>query len=364
MRIIISVINDLSGDQRIHRIASSLQAAGHEVLVVGRQLPDSLPLPARPYRTHRLRLPVHRGKLFYLLFNLRLLLFLLREPADLLNANDLDTLLANTLAANLRRLRLVYDSHEYFTEVPELVHRPRTRAVWQWLERRLFRLPQAVYTVNGSIAHLYSEAYGRPVAVVRNLPFARPRPQQKPQPRLLIYQGALNLGRGLELMIDAMAHLPDYTLWLVGRGDLDAELRERVQKAGLQQRVIFQGFKPLEALFPLTCQASLGLSLEENLGKNYFYASPNKLYDYIQARVPVLVSALPEMEALVRQYGVGGVLAAEERQPETLARRIRQLVESPEPYADLVEACDQAARELCWEQEQTHLLRIYELVAQ
>ena len=153
-KVIISVINDLSGDQRIHRIASTLAEAGYEVLVVGRKLPNSIPLSDRTYQTHRMRLFFIRGKWFYLEFNFRLFWFLLFRKADILNANDLDTLLANFLISRIKGTRLIYDSHEYFTEVPELIERPFTRNIWLRLEQWIFPRLNQIYTVNHSLASI------------------------------------------------------------------------------------------------------------------------------------------------------------------------------------------------------------------
>ncbi|MEM7655921.1 MAG: glycosyltransferase [Bacteroidota bacterium] len=358
-RIFLSVINDLSGDQRMHRIASTLQAAGYDVCLVGRELPESLPLSERPYRTHRMKLWFRKGKWFYLEYNLRLFLWLLGQKVDLLTANDLDTLLANYLATRWKKIPLVYDSHEYFTEVPELVYRPRTRAIWLRLERWLFPKLKHVYTVNGSLARIYAETYGIPVEVIRNVPVRKATPAPAPPTPILLYQGALNLGRGIELMIQAMHHLPAHQLWIVGRGDVETELREQVNREQLVERVTFKGFVPLEELAKITAQAGLGLSLEEDLGANYRYASPNKVYDYLQAGVPVLVSDLPEMRALVESYQVGRVLPKESRKPEQLAAIIRDIFANQAAYRAFQENCGQAAQELNWEAEQDKLLTIY-----
>lgn len=354
------VTNDLIGDQRLHRIASTLQASGYDVMVLGRQKPNSRPLPTRPYRQHRLRLPFVQGIAFYLSFNLVLAWYLLRHPGQVITANDLDTLPGCFLAARLRRRRLVYDSHEYFTEVPELVGRPPIRRVWLTLERLLFPRLQTIYTVNASLARLYQERYGKPVKVIRNVPFPRdlaPKTQAAP---IVLYQGALNLGRGIELMIDAMAHLPGYTLWIVGSGDVEDELRTQGQLAPWRDRIVFHGFLPPDELALLTAKAGLGLSLEADLGANYHYASPNKVYDYLQARLPVLVSDLPEMRAVVETYQVGGILPLDQRNPEALAERIRRIMDDPVRYASYSQAADQAARALNWEAEREALLAIYQ----
>lgn len=359
-RIILTVINDLTGDQRIHRIASTLQGAGYQVTVVGRILPDSLPLENRSYQTHRMRLLFRKGKWFYLEYNIRLFFLLLIRPAEIVNANDLDTLLAAYLATRLKGTELVYDSHEYFTEVPELIHRKWTRSMWLRLERWLFPKLAKVYTVNGSIAAIYQEKYGVPVEVIRNLPFRRKKAKKgPPAEKILLYQGALNVGRGIELMIDVMHHLPNCRLWIIGKGDLDTQLRKRARQAQLIDRVTFLGFVPMEQLYEITVQAELGLSLEEDLGESYRYSSPNKVHDYIQAGVPVLISDLPEMRSLIETHAVGEILAGRDRSPERLAIRIQEMLESAENYRQWQKNCREAAKVLNWEAEQANLLRIY-----
>ena len=363
IHIILSVINDLTGDQRVHRIASALQEAGAHVRVVGRKLPDSLPLHARSYRTHRMKLWFKSGKLFYLEYNIRLFFYLLWQKADILTANDLDTLLANFVASKIKRCKLVYDSHEYFTEVPELIDRPLTRKVWLTLEKFLFPRLKTVYTVNDSLAKEYEQLYGIPVRVIRNLPMPYSPPKMQSNQRIVIYQGALNKGRGIEMMIDAMTYLPGYELWLVGKGDVEEELKIRANNIHQGGKVVFKGFVPFEALSQITIHARLGLSLEEDMGANYHFASPNKIYDYIQANLPVLVSDLPEMRALIMTHGVGEVLAHSQRFPQALADAIKTIMEEDEKYLIYKKRCKEAAGILNWEKEKHLLLSIYRQIS-
>lgn len=360
-KVILSVINDISTDQRIHRIATALHEAGYEVLIVGRKLPESIPLPKRPYRMHRMRLLFKSGKLFYLAFNLRLFFFLLFQRANILNANDLDTLLANFLVSRIRNIPLVYDSHEYFTEVPELVHRSRTRKIWLTLEQWIFPKLKHTYTVNESIANIYRDKYTVDVKVVRNVPWShKTRIPDAEKQNILIYQGALNVGRGIDLMIEAMTYLPNCQLWIAGKGDVEEELRNLVVQKELSDRVIFKGLIPMNQLAKITAQARLGFSLEEDLGKNYYYASPNKVYDYIQAGVPVLVADLPEMSRTVEQYKVGEILTKEERKPQILAKHIESMLSNVTLYKEYVENCLKASEVLNWENERTKLFEIYD----
>lgn len=362
-RFVISVTNDLTIDQRVNRIATTLVEAGHEVLVVGRQRKASIPLLEQPYQTHRLRMFFEEGKFFYLEYAVRLFFFLLFRRFDILWSNDMDTLLPNWMAARVKGKRVIYDSHEYWTEVPELISRPGTRKVWHWLEKRLFPRADAAVTVNPSIAEIYSEIYKMDVASLRNLPWHKGELEQRNEiGKVILYQGALNKGRGIDLMIDALEYLPGYELWIIGYGPVGQELREHAARHAWRDRVVFKGLIAFEKLGPITQQAAIGMSLEEDLGASYHYASPNKVYDYIQAGVPVLVSDLPEMRRVVDDHGVGEVLLNSERTPEAMAARIRGMVEQESKWWDCHKACDKARDVLCWEKERQVLGEIIDKV--
>ena len=130
MRILLTVTNDLTYDQRMQRIATTLARAGYDVALVGRERPQAALLDEKPFRQYRLRCRFHKGFAFYAEYNLRLFLHLMRTPFDAVGVVDLDTLPAGTLSSLWRRKVRVFDAHEYFTEVPEVVHRPVVKAFW------------------------------------------------------------------------------------------------------------------------------------------------------------------------------------------------------------------------------------------
>jgi glycosyltransferase involved in cell wall biosynthesis len=355
------VTNDIATDQRINRIASTLSKWPAEVKIIGIFRYGSLSLKDT-FGSHRIKMIFRKGPLFYAEYNLRLFGYLLFERADIFVANDLDTLPAVFCAARIRRRPLVYDSHEFFTELPELINRKFVRNIWEYIESMLLPRVKHAYTVSPSIAAAYEQRYGIRMEVIRNLPLRASGKTQlnslrKKNERLILYQGSLNIGRGLESAIKAMQYVTNVRLIIAGSGYHEKNLRELVRTLKLQEKVNFIGRIRSEKLFEVTIQADLGISLEENMGLNYCYALPNKLFDYIQAEIPVLVSNLPEMANIVNTYRVGKTV--DNHDPKTLAGIITEMLENSALREEWKENLIKASDELCWENEEMKLLDIY-----
>lgn len=366
-RAIVCVTNDLGTDNRVHRTCVVLRELGWDVLLVGRELPGSLPLK-RPYGTQRMKLLFRKGALFYAEFNLRLFLLLIQRKAGLIVANDLDTLLASFLAARLKGSELVYDSHEYFTEVPELQGRA-ARSVWLALERWIFPKLRHVITVNESIAQAYRSRYGIDLTVVRNIPMHRelgPLPLRReldlPEDRfILILQGSgINVERGAEEAVLAMRELPDCLLLLVGGGDAWPVLERMVQEHGLQDRVRLLPRMPYERMMQYTRNAELGLSLDKDTNLNYRYSLPNKLFDYFRAHIPAMVTDLPEVAGIVRRFDAGVVIPAPE--PLRIAAEVKALMGDEHRRSALRQNAIFAAASLDGEREKAVLTALFQSI--
>jgi glycosyltransferase involved in cell wall biosynthesis len=353
-------------DQRVHRAATTLSQY-YEVIVVGRKLQDSQPMLERPYQTRRMNLIFTKGPLFYSILNMRLFFFLLFHRVDLLLANDLDTLLPNFIVSKIKGIELYYDTHEYFTGVPELQDRPVVKSIWETIEKVIFPGIKHVYTVNKSIADLYNKKYGVEVNVVRNVPLNltvekldRHELGLPENRKIIIFQGAgININRGAEEALMAMKYLPDtYILLFIGGGDVFDKLKNLAEQESLNEKIIFIPKVPFERLRQYTFHADLGLTLDKSTNINYRFSLPNKVFDYIHSGVPVLSSNLVEIENIINEYDVGKVISSHE--PEVIARNIENMLNSPH-YPIWKNNTIIAARELNWDVEKSKLLEIFSL---
>lgn len=356
-----SVINDLSTDQRVHKHCLLLQSKGYDVTLIGRVTSVSRPLDDRSYATVRMRLPFERGPLFYASYNIGLFFQLLFRKADLLFSNDLDTLLPNYLISRVKRMPLIYDSHEYFTEVPELVSRPKVQRVWQRLENWLLPKLKNTVTVNRSIAELYRQRFGIEMVVLRNIPELRSIQKSSTKAelglptagKLVILQGSgINMHRGAEEAVQAMQYVNGVTLLILGSGDVVATLKKMVGELGLSDKVLFKDRMPYAEMMAHTRLADLGLTLDRDTNINYRYSLPNKLFDYIHAGIPVVASDLVEVNRIVNQHDIGDSI--KDLTPESLAMKITEMLHS-ERYAQWKANCAKATAELNWETEAQQL---------
>lgn len=353
-KIIVSASSDLSTDQRVLKICTSLHEAGYDVFLIGRLLKNSQTLTL-PFHFKRFQLIFNSGFLFYAELNIRLFINLMFLKADLLYANDTDTISANYLASKLKNIHVVFDAHELFPEVPELIDRPRVKAFWSKLEDLI--LPQIKFniTVCDSIATHYNQKYGSQFEVVRNVPYLKETTSAKKRfgdKKVLIYQGAVNIGRGLEVVIDAMKFLPDVVLWIIGDGDIKSKLEHQVQENELTNQVIFEGKVDAEQLRKLTMSADIGLCLLENKGLSYYYSLPNRIFDYMHAGIPVLTTPFPEISKIVEEYSTG--ITTMENDPANLAKIISSMLQNPIDTSHF----DELSRTFCWQNEQNKLLHL------
>ena len=357
-KITFTVTNDLVYDQRMERICSSLHNAGYEVELIGR-LRDYSKNIEKPYKNTRIKLLFNQGKLFYLEYNIRLFCILLFKKTDILCAIDLDTILPNFFVSKIRKKPLVYDSHEYFTEVIELTNRPRTQKIWVSIEQFIVPKLKYAYTVNQSIADIYFKKYKTPFSVIRNAARLDDIPEKmiKQEPYLL-YIGAVNEGRGLKEIILAMKEI-NMKLIICGEGDLYQDLQQLTIDLKLTHKIEFKGFIQPKKLKEITANAFLGYLLLEKESLSYYYSLANKFYDYIHAEIPQITSNFPEYQSLNEKYNIAKLINLN---VDEIISTTNNLISDQGEYQTLKKNTKKAKQSLNWNQEENKLISYYNTI--
>jgi glycosyltransferase involved in cell wall biosynthesis len=347
-KVIITITNDITHDQRMIKTAHTLISLGYEVEIIGRIRPNSKELVDTKYNTTRLKCVFDSGKLFYIEYNIRLYLYLRKQQFGNIIAVDLDTIIPSYYAGKKAKATLYYDAHEYFTEVPEVTDRPMVKRIWKWIEKTYLPKYDYIYTVCESIADLFYSEYKKPCAVIRNVPFRNTKNNESSKSeKYILYQGALNVGRGLEAMIAAMKSIEGVVLKIAGDGDICEELKSLVTENNLSNKVFFLGNLSPTDLREVTAGAYIGVNLLENKGLNYYYSLANKFFDYIQLGIPSVNMNFPEYIIVVDQYQCAVLI--DDLEPTTIIHSVNHLLNDQIKYDRIKSQCLIASADLCWE---------------
>jgi glycosyltransferase involved in cell wall biosynthesis len=370
MRVCMLLHKSVEHDGRVRREARALSEAGHRVEVI--HLPPSLPgptlaeepfslTPATVARWRRLPLELHRVAEACNMARLAC-----RARPDAVHAHDVAMLVPGYIAAKLSRARLVYDSHELATGVP---YRSRPWALLvAAIERLIVPRCEAVLTVSDGISERLRERYSLASSptVVRNLcdlppPGAVAAPDLRRElgigdAPLVLHQGAVAADRGCETLARAIAEVDGaHLLFLGAEGPYADRLQALAVGLGLDGRVHFRPPVPLDSLLSCTVQADVGVSLLEGTCENHRLALPNKVFEYMAAGVPVLVSALPELERFLSEYPIG--CAVDPSDPSAVSRALNEVM-SVNGRAESGTGLRRATAP-SWDREAVRLLSVY-----
>ena len=356
MKIVFTVTNELNFDQRMQRICNSMAEAGYDVLLVGWQLKNAPILSAQKFKQKRLPLFFQKGKLRYIETNLKLFFFLLFVPCQTICSIDLDTILPGYWVAKIRRKKIVYDAHEYFTELEEIVRRPLIKKIWTWIEKSTVPNIKNGYTISKSYAKLFQEKYRVEYAVISNIALLKPIVAVEKKEKIILYQGAVGEGRALFQLADAMQFV-DAKLVICGNGNIFNQLQKHIQQLEWQNKIELKGFVSPRDLQLITPQATIGITLFETKGLSNYYSLANRFFDYMHAGVPQLCNAYPEYKAINQQYEIAYLI--EQPDSKSIANALNEMLQTQSYYEQLQQNCLGARNIYNWQNEEKKLLDFY-----
>jgi glycosyltransferase involved in cell wall biosynthesis len=379
---LVLVLNGYTHDSRVERQVEALRKLGYFTSVFalhekGLELRERYPF----HEVRRFRLltrPLPKHKIVHVLKYAECIAQMCwaswRVKPALVHANDLDALPIGYLAARLRRSRLVYDAHELWAGISgrENFH-PIVFALARWLEGTIARRADHVITVGGCIADHMAQNLKIPrPTVVRNVSAASKSGRSingglrealgvSREVPIVLYLGGMVPGRGLETAIRAFTRVGGPAI-LVLMGQCSDSYRSTLsglaEHLGIADRVVLLDPVPSEDVLRCASEATIGIAPIEGSCLNHRYSLSNKVFQYLQAGLPLLVSDLPEMASLVAQYNIGVTFT--DGDASAFAETLNGLLASPERLAYFANNSRKSAPELSWEREEQILLKVYD----
>ena len=361
-------INHVDYERRIKNQAESIAASGQAVWIIALGRKGEAPATKhQAYRLWRIMIPFDQGGPFkFILFNLKVILFLLRKNISIIHCHDLWVLPAAALLSRLKSKPLVYDAHEYYAGLELFIRKKIKKKIWLIVEKIALKRVDVVITVSEPLADLYSERYPwiKQIEVIRNLPKYEMIGNRKKEKRavnssnkIIVYQGHFRPGRGLKNLIEAMKYVANGHLLLIGGGELTEQLKVQVNSLCLDDRVTFLDYIPTDNLIQTTATADLGIALFEPTSINYAYALPNKFFEYVMAGIPVLSSNIQTFSDYIDRYQFG--LTVDPSDVKAISRTINQMLNDKKGLLRWRDNAILAAKELNWENEAGKLGSIY-----
>ncbi len=360
-RLMFTVTTDLTYDQRMIRICTSLAQAGYDVTLVGRKMSLSLPLSTEIFNQQRINCIFEKGKLFYVEFNIRLFFFLIFQKIDCIVAIDLDTILPCYYISIIKKIKRVYDAHELFCEMKEIVTRPAIYKIWKKIEK--FAVPKFSrgYTVNEPIAKEFKKMYEVNYGVIRNIALLRPINAKPTGEKFILYQGAVNEGRSFETLIPAMRTV-ESKLIICGSGNFLTQTQQLVKENKVEDKVIFKGkLLPVE-LRSIAQQAYIGVTLFDDKGLSNYFSLANRFFDYLHAGIPQLCVNFPVYKLINDEQPIA--VLVDDLSAKNLSQQLNNLLHNEVLYKELQQNCIKAREILNWQEEEKILITFYkELLA-
>jgi len=315
---------------------------------------------------------VHKPLCFYDFYK-RSLLLNIEEPSDIYHGHDLHTVPTAYKTAKRTNSKVIYDAHELYTEMSGL--KSIERKLYTFIERKYAPKVNALITVNESIATELKSRYAlkEKPSIIFNCPevsnniihtdndVLREKLNLPSTTKIILYQGGFSINRGLFNLIKSAQYISKGVVVFMGWGKIENELKNEVKKLNLEDKVIFTPGVPQNELLNHSKSAEVGVIPYQFVGLNNYYTSPNKLFEYINASVPIAGSDFPELKRVIDKYDIGETFDPED--PKSIAEAVNKILDNSEHQKTLKENTKFAAADFTWEKEEKKLLEIYKILS-
>lgn len=307
-------------------------------------------------------------QIYHTIYNINTLHILLNENTDVYHAHDFETLLVGYISSSIKRKKLVYDSHELWTESRNFISsRGRIQKPFIFImENFLIKKADKVITVNKSISDYLAQKYKiqNPVVVANFPEYSNVSKSRKlrdelsidENKKIVLYQGAVFKGRGIEQLITCSKYLDDVVVVIMGDGYLKDKIRKRIEQEGYSNKVKMLDAVPHEVLIDYVSSADIGVAPVQNICLSYYFSLPNKVGEFIMAGIPFAVSNFPEMRRLAIDGKMGEVF--DPRDPESMANAIKKVID-PDIYEQKIKNVLISKKQYSWEEESLKLIKLY-----
>lgn len=288
-----------------------------------------------------------------------------KKKYDIYHSNDLNTLPQGYICSKwrLKKKKLIYDSHEVQTS-----RTGYNSPIYGKMEGFLIKKMDEMIVENHTRAVYNEELYGFYPNVVHNYPFKQTSHNEEKvdlhrilgiseDEKILLYQGGIQTGRGLDQLIRAAPLFQEGILVLMGDGRIKKELQTIVQDMKLEDKVKFLPKVPLAELPKYTRNAYLGFQVLNNVCFNHYSASSNKLFEYMMAGVPVVACDFPEIKRVVEGDGTG--ICVDSHDPESIANGVNWMLQNTSEHENMKKRALVASQKYNWEKEKDLFLKIY-----
>jgi glycosyltransferase involved in cell wall biosynthesis len=356
-KIVCTVTNDLVFDQRMNRICTSLSSAGYDVILVGRLKSNSKPLVEKSFKQKRLFCFFQKGKFFYIEYNIRLFFYLMFLKIDCICAIDLDSILPCLYVSKIRKTKRVYDAHELFCEMEEIVSRPLIYKLWKRIEK--LAVPQFAngYTIGECYSNEFWKMYNVHYEIVRNATVLKENKFPTcPIEKYILYQGAVNEGRSFETLLPAIKIL-NCKLIICGEGNFFTQAQQLVKDLKIEHLVDFKGYIKPDKLIEYTQNAHIGITLFTNEGLSNYYSLANRFFDYMHANVPQVCTNYPEYNLINQSFEIA--VLCNNTTVDEIVQSIQKLWSDDSFHNELKQNCKLAKEKYNWQQEEIKLVHFY-----